>query len=95
MDLPVRVHPMTRGLTNSLQATGATPSVLDGEGDSLLFRFVVASLPAPVPELGRHYVYVLITRQMVRRDCGVLLATLDGCHCNLYRQFTGNGWPQL
>jgi hypothetical protein len=38
---------------NSLQATGAAPSVLDGMGDSLLPGFVVASFSAPVPELGR------------------------------------------
>ena len=37
----------------SLQATGAARSVLDGVGDWLLPDFVVASLPAPVPELGR------------------------------------------
>jgi len=37
--------------SKSLQATGAAPSVFDGEGDSLLFGFVAASLPAPVPEL--------------------------------------------
>jgi len=37
----------------ALQATGAAPSVFDGEGDSLLPGFVVASFPAPVPELGR------------------------------------------
>jgi hypothetical protein len=36
-----------------LQATGAAPSVFDGEGDSLLSGFVAASFPAPVPELGR------------------------------------------
>jgi hypothetical protein len=38
---------------NALQATGAGRSVLDGEGDSLLAGFVVASFPAPVPELVR------------------------------------------
>jgi hypothetical protein len=37
----------------SLQATGAAPPVLDGAGDWLLPGFVVASLPAPVPELKR------------------------------------------
>ena len=37
----------------SLQATGAEPSVLDDAGDSLLPGFVVASFPAPVPELWR------------------------------------------
>ena len=37
----------------SLQATGAAVSVSDDEGDSLLPGFVVASFPAPVPELGR------------------------------------------
>jgi len=37
----------------SLQATGAAPLVLDGEGDSLLPGFVVASFPAPVPEIWR------------------------------------------
>jgi hypothetical protein len=46
---------MTRSLclTMALQATGAAPSVLDGDGDLLLPGFVVASFPAPVPELGR------------------------------------------
>jgi hypothetical protein len=37
----------------SLQATGATRTDLDGVGDSLLPGFVVASFPAPVPELLR------------------------------------------
>jgi hypothetical protein len=37
----------------SLQATGAAPSDLEGVGDSPLPGFVVASLPAPVPELLR------------------------------------------
>lgn len=37
----------------SLQATGAAPSVLNGEADSLFSGFVVASFPAPVPELWR------------------------------------------
>jgi hypothetical protein len=37
----------------SLQATGAAPSVLDGERDSLFPGFVAASLSAPVPELKR------------------------------------------
>jgi len=36
---------------NSLQATGAALSVLDGVGDCLLPGFVAASFPAPVPEL--------------------------------------------
>jgi len=42
-----------KSLTKSLQATGAGRSDLDGVGDSLLPGFVAASLPAPVPELGR------------------------------------------
>jgi len=37
----------------TLQATGAGRSDLDGEEDSLLPGFGAASLPAPVPELGR------------------------------------------
>jgi hypothetical protein len=37
----------------SLQATGAARSDLDGVGDRLLPGFVVASFPAPVPELWR------------------------------------------
>jgi len=37
----------------ALQATGAARSDLDGEEDSLRLGFVVASFPAPVPELGR------------------------------------------
>jgi hypothetical protein len=44
---------MTMSPNKSLQATGAAPSVLDDEGDSPLPGFVVASFPAPVPELGR------------------------------------------
>jgi hypothetical protein len=44
---------MSRRPNKSLQATGATPSVLDGVGDSLLPGFVATSFPAPVPELGR------------------------------------------
>jgi hypothetical protein len=46
---------MTRSLclTMALQATGAAPSVLDGDGDLLLPGFVVPSFPAPVPELSR------------------------------------------
>jgi len=41
------------GFNQSLQATGAACSVLDGVGDSLLPGFVAASFSAPVPELGR------------------------------------------
>jgi hypothetical protein len=34
----------------TLQATGATSTILDGAGDLLLAGFVAASVPAPVPE---------------------------------------------
>ena len=44
---------MTKMANKPLQATGAAPSVLDGEGDWLLPGFVLASFPAPVPELKR------------------------------------------
>ena len=39
--------------SESLQATGAAPTVLDAERDLLLPGFVVASFPTPVPELER------------------------------------------
>jgi hypothetical protein len=42
---------MTMWSIKSLQATGAAPSDLDGEGDSQLPGFVVVPFPAPVPEL--------------------------------------------
>jgi hypothetical protein len=42
---------MRKEPNKALQATGAAPSVLDGEGDWLLPGFVAASFTAPVPEL--------------------------------------------
>jgi len=49
----VSQYEMESSLTMALQATGAAPSALSDVGDSLLPGFVVASFPAPVPELGR------------------------------------------
>ena len=49
-----RVSEILGGTANkALQATGAALSVFDSVGDSLLPGFVVASFPAPVPELWR------------------------------------------
>jgi len=42
---------MRRGPNESIQATAATPSVLDSVGNSELPGFVVAQFPAAVPEL--------------------------------------------
>ena len=53
MEFMIGILPDDKRANKSLQATGAAPSVLDGVGDGLLPGFVVASFPAPVPELGR------------------------------------------